>query len=250
MTAVAALRENDMSSGPTLIGQYDSPFVRRVGVSMHVLGMPFTRNPLSVFRNAEEMRHINPLGRVPALILDDGEALIDSAAILDHLDDVAGAERALVPRIGRARRDALQLMALGAGVAEKMIDVTIERWRAPDKLDAQWVARGLTQIAGGLVALDARVAAQPALADWGTRPSQAAITVVCALGYVRLRDGDALLPPGRYRALDRLAEAWEPTAPFRDCRPTVAEIGGDPSDAAAALARLNAPAAVAPRGDA
>ena len=66
-----------------LIGHYDSPFVRRVGVSMHVLGIPFERHLLSVFSGAEEMRAFNPLVRVPVLVLDDGERLIDSAAILD-----------------------------------------------------------------------------------------------------------------------------------------------------------------------
>ena len=79
----------------TLIGHYDSPFVRRVGMSLHILGMPFERQLLSVFSNADELRAYNPVGRVPALVLDDGEVLVDSAAILDHLDEVAGPERAL-----------------------------------------------------------------------------------------------------------------------------------------------------------
>ena len=91
-----------------LIGHYDSPFVRRVGISLHVLGMPFERELLSVFGDAEEMRAFNPLVRVPALVLDDGECLIDSAAILDHLDEIAGPGRALLPAGGKARRDALQ----------------------------------------------------------------------------------------------------------------------------------------------
>jgi glutathione S-transferase len=91
-----------------LIGHYDSPFVRRVGVSLHVLGIPFERQLLSVFSNAEEMRAFNPLVRVPALVLDDGECLIDSAAILDYLDETVGPDRALMPSRGKARRDALQ----------------------------------------------------------------------------------------------------------------------------------------------
>lgn len=73
-----------------LVGQYDSPFTRRVGIALHWLGMPFSRNTLSVFANADQARTINPLGRVPALILDDGEVLIESGAMLDHIDEVAG----------------------------------------------------------------------------------------------------------------------------------------------------------------
>ena len=81
-----------------LIGQYDSPFVRRVAVTLNHYHMPFTRNPLSVFGNKKEVQAINPLLRVPALILETGEVLVDSHAIIDHLDQMAGAPRALTPR--------------------------------------------------------------------------------------------------------------------------------------------------------
>src|SRR5215212_2587418 len=95
-----------------LVGQFDSPFVRRVAVSLHMLQLPFTRNPISVFGDAEAMRAINPLGRIPSLVLDDGEVLIDSAAILDHLDEVVGRARALLPPSGAPRRAALRISAL------------------------------------------------------------------------------------------------------------------------------------------
>ena len=68
-----------------LVGQYDSPFVRRVAVTLHHYGMPFERQVLSVFADAAAVRAVNPLGQVPALRLDDGETLFDSAAILDWL---------------------------------------------------------------------------------------------------------------------------------------------------------------------
>ncbi len=89
-----------------LIGHYDSPYVRRAAVALTALGIPFTRNPLSVFSDAEALRRINPLGRVPALVLDDGEVVIDSAAILDYADQIVGPVRALVPPGGRERRRA------------------------------------------------------------------------------------------------------------------------------------------------
>ena len=71
-----------------LVGQYDSPFVRRVAVTLNHYHMPFTRNPLSIFRNAAEVQKLNPLLRVPVLILEGGETLIDSHAIIDHLDEI------------------------------------------------------------------------------------------------------------------------------------------------------------------
>ena len=114
-----------------LVGQFDSPFVRRVAVTLHHYHMPYTRNPLSVFRNAEDMQKLNPLIRVPALILDTGETLIDSNAIIDALDEMAGPARALTPAHGPERRKVMQgwaahclahpkRLALSAGVAMRL----------------------------------------------------------------------------------------------------------------------------------
>jgi glutathione S-transferase len=113
-----------------LIGRYDSPFVRRVGISLHLLGLPFKQLPLSVFSQATEVRKISPLGRVPVLVLADGEVLVDSAAILDHLDEIVGSARRLIPAEGPARRrhrdgcggqgncDQLRAPAAGVGTIE------------------------------------------------------------------------------------------------------------------------------------
>ena len=68
-----------------LVGQYDSPFVRRVAVSLHLLGFGYEHRPWSVFSDADRVATVNPLCRVPVLLLDDGEVLIESGAILDHL---------------------------------------------------------------------------------------------------------------------------------------------------------------------
>ena len=64
-----------------LIGRYDSPFVRRVGITLLLLGMPFEQLPLSVFSEATEVRKTSPLGRVPILVLADGEPVIDLSLI-------------------------------------------------------------------------------------------------------------------------------------------------------------------------
>ena len=88
-----------------LIGQYDSPFVRRVAVAMQMLGIAYDHWPWSTFGDADKVAQYNPLIRVPTLVLDDGEVLIESAAILDYLNELAGPERALIPPSGAARRD-------------------------------------------------------------------------------------------------------------------------------------------------
>ncbi len=110
-----------------LIGQYDSPFVRRVGIALHLHGMAFEHRPWSSFGDAEQLAALNPLRRVPTLVLDDGEVLVESGAILDHLDEVAGPGAALLPASGAARRHALRTCALATGLADKAVSLFHER---------------------------------------------------------------------------------------------------------------------------
>ena len=64
-----------------LIGQYDSPFVRRVAVTLRLYGVPYEHRPWSVWGNADDIARVNPLRRVPTLLLDDGNALVETFAI-------------------------------------------------------------------------------------------------------------------------------------------------------------------------
>ncbi len=163
-----------------LVGQYDSPYVRRVAVSLHLLGLPFLRNTISGFADAEEMRRINPLGRIPSLILDDGEVLIDSAAILDHLDERVGPDRALLPASGRERRHALRIVALATGIIDKAGAIVYERTLRPaEKVHTPWIERCRIQVDTALAALEAVTGAS---FYFGDRPMQPDITVGCMLG--------------------------------------------------------------------
>src|SRR5215470_5558670 len=103
-----------------LVGQYDSPYVRRVAVSLRRLGFAYQHDTRSVFADFDAMRQVNPLGRIPSLILDGGETLIDSAAILDFLDETVGRERALLPAASAERRRGLRLIALSTGAIDKV----------------------------------------------------------------------------------------------------------------------------------
>src|SRR5258708_17139530 len=102
-----------------LVGQYDSPYVRRVAVSLRVLGFDYEHDTRSVFGDFDSMRQTNPLARIPSLVFDDGEVLIDSAAILDWLDETVGPARALLPTARPQRPRALRLLALATGVMDK-----------------------------------------------------------------------------------------------------------------------------------
>lgn len=196
-----------------LVGQYDSPLVRRVAVSLRVLGFAYEQDPRSVFRDFDAMRGINPLGRVPSLILPDGSVLIDSGAILDWLDGEVGPDRALLPAAGVARRQALRRIALATGLVDKAGAAAYERiirpaaYRWPD-----WIDRCRVQASGALAALEAE--------SWPAEGplDQAQITTACALRYVGLVDPD-LLPPGRYPALAALSARCEARAEFRATYP-------------------------------
>lgn len=117
-----------------LVGQLDSPFVRRVAATMTQYGLPFDRHNLSVFGDREEVMRLNPLGKVPALILDDGETLIESAVIIDFLDEQVDADIALTPRSGAQRRLILRLAAIAAGISERTVQLRSETVRRPAHL--------------------------------------------------------------------------------------------------------------------
>jgi glutathione S-transferase len=192
-----------------LIGRYDSPFVRRVGISLHLLGLPFEQLPLSVFSQATEVRKISPLGRVPVLVLADGEILVDSAAILDHLDEIVGSARRLIPAEGAARRQVLRTVVTATGAADKAIAISYERRRPASEQSSDWIDRCRTQIAAALGELER--------AAWfGARLTQAEITTATMLAYVR-RVEPALLAPEAWPRLQRMAADCESRPAFRAC---------------------------------
>ena len=104
-----------------LIGRYRSPFTRRVAISMRLLDIEYEHRPLTAWSNLADVRAVNPVGRVPALMLDSGETLFDSHAILDYLDQLVGPRRALVPPQEPARHEVLRVTACALGVLEKVV---------------------------------------------------------------------------------------------------------------------------------
>src|SRR6266516_3296654 len=110
-----------------LIGQYDSPFVRRVALALRFYELPFEHRPWSTFGDGDKIAPYNPLRRVPTLVLDGGEALIESAAILDYLDEVVGPDKAMIAPRGQARRRDLHTIALATGLGDKAVSLVYER---------------------------------------------------------------------------------------------------------------------------
>lgn len=168
-----------------LIGMFDSPFVRRVAVSLKLLDLPFEHANWSVGRDFARIREYNPLGRVPTLVLPGGEALFESAAILDHLDELVGPSRALLPGVGPERRQALNLMAMATGAAEKGVQQLYERVFRPEaKRHQPWVDRLRLQMTGSLAAIERYMAGRQEPWLVGRRMGQADITAVCAFTFL------------------------------------------------------------------
>lgn len=166
-----------------LIGQYDSPFVRRVGIALTLYGLPFSHRPWSAFNDADKLRPYNPLTRVPTLVLDTGEALIESHAILDYLDSLVPAERALFPPAEPARHQALKVAALASGLGDKAVSLFYEK-RLHKRVSEGWVKRCGAQIEAVLAALEADRAGRTTDYWFGDRIGHADIVVAAVLGFV------------------------------------------------------------------
>jgi glutathione S-transferase len=194
-----------------LVGQYDSPVTRRVAIALHYYGMPFTRDTRSIFGDAAAVGKISPLTRIPALVLDNDEVLIDSAAILDHLDQQAG-DKALIPAAGSARRHVLQMTALAQGTLEKTAAVVYERhFHCAEHRSAAWLARCLAQTRAGLDELGRRLATPFAC---GQTLTHADVMITTLIWYMRDRM-DEVLSPADHAALISLADHCETLPAFR-----------------------------------
>jgi glutathione S-transferase len=136
---------------PVLYGRYASPFVRRVAVTMQLYGLKYRHMPMMPFGpDKAELAKFNPIARVPALQLADGEMLVDSAVILDYLDGLVGAERALITAEGKERRRVLTLLAVAHGANEKLVVSLYERhFRPREKWHRPWLEACDKQVRDG-----------------------------------------------------------------------------------------------------
>jgi glutathione S-transferase len=166
-----------------LIGQYDSPFVRRVGIALVLYDMPFEHKPWSTFGDADKIRPYNPLTRVPTLVLDDGEVLTDSHIILDYLDSLVSADVRMFPATEPARHKALRVASFATGLGDKAVSLFYER-RMHKDVSEVWVARCRTQINAVLASLDADRAARTGDCWFGNRIGHADIAVATVLRFV------------------------------------------------------------------
>ena len=172
-----------------LIGMLDSPYVRRVAITLQLLDLPFEHRSVSVFRGFDEFSRINPVVKAPTLVCDDGGVLMDSTLIIDYAEALAHdrdpASRSLMPRAIAERQRTLQLIGLALAACEKSVQIVYERsLRPPEKQHAPWVTRVRGQLAAALAELDAALARQP-LACTSASIDQAGVSSAVTWFFVR-----------------------------------------------------------------
>jgi glutathione S-transferase len=199
-----------------LIGQYDSPFVRRVAIAMRLYEIPFEHRPWSTFGDADKIAPYNPLRRVPTLVLDDGLALIESGAILEYLDDRVGPDKALIAPRGEPRWRHLRICALATGLADKGVSLLYEGVLRTEQSKI-WVERCQAQIGSVLDLLERERAGVRTPFWFGERAGHADIVVGCALRFIGEAHA-ALFDGMRYPTLAAHAAACEALPPFKEIR--------------------------------
>ena len=164
-----------------------SPYVRKVLVVAHELGLderierlPSNAHPVNRDRSIVEM---NPLGKVPTLVADDGSVLYDSRVIVEYLNAIG--RGSLVPRDGEARWRVMVEQALADGMLDAALLVRYEKVARPEAQRwKDWIDGQMDKIVCGLAALEARAAGFGERCDIGT------IAFGCALGYLDFRFAD------------------------------------------------------------
>jgi len=216
-----------------LIGMLDSPFVRRVAISLAMYGIPYEHRALSVFRHFDEFANTNPAVKAPTLITDDGTTLTDSTLILDYLERMAAPERRLMPDDLGARAKALHLIGFALAACEKTMHTVYENMLRPEeKRHEPWLERVQRQLHGAYGQLEAALAAGnggnggnhseadqsgPKCDAWliGERMMQPDITVAIAWRFTQYML-PGVVDPARYPALAAFSARAEALPVFID----------------------------------
>lgn len=196
-----------------LIGYLDSPFVRRVAISADLMGIPFEHRELSIFRDFDAFRAINPLVKVPTLVLDDGTVLVDSNLILDHLQDQVAPERRLMPNDPADLQEARRLLGIVLVALEKAVALIYERHHRPEEARHKpWIERLLIQLRGACDLLEAEF---DGVERWlfGERLLQPDVTLAVAWTFIQNRWPEDV-PAATYPRLSAFAARAEGLEPF------------------------------------
>ena len=202
-----------------LIGRNVSPFVRRVAALMRLLKIDFEQRFLATADSIHDIAKFNPLGRVPSLVLDDDEILIDSSAIIDYLLETKDQDGKFLSKAGSARRLVLRSVAIAHGVMEKGVASSYEKTRrSAEKVSEEWLSYLQRQIIWGLEELE-RKAEQSNKWLHGDTLTLADITTICAFDYIKIRH-QGLFDPNIFPALQGISDRGNELSAFSDTKPS------------------------------
>ncbi|MGK3126148.1 glutathione S-transferase family protein [Candidatus Pantoea formicae] len=164
-----------------LIGMLDSPYVRRVAISLELYGKIFEHQPLSVFGDYARFADINPAVKAPTLVLDDGTVLMDSSLILQYLEANTLEGRHLLPRDHKALADDTRLLGLVLAASEKTVQHVYEHHLRPaEKRHQPWIDRVTQQLLSDCALWNVAMEGRDAKRD------QVAITSAVVWGFIQL----------------------------------------------------------------
>jgi glutathione S-transferase len=197
-----------------LIGMLDSPYVRRVAISLQLLGLHFEHRSVSVFSTFTQFQKINPVVKAPSLICDDGEVLMDSTLILEYVEALAASRKSLMPSGIAARQHALRVIGLALAACEKSVQIIYERnLRPAEKLHAPWVSRVTGQLIAAIEALESELGRKPLEVTSGTI-DQAGVTTAVAWHFIQMMLPD-VVDAANYPTLRNFSPQAESLAEFK-----------------------------------
>ena len=195
-----------------LIGMLDSPYVRRVAISLQLQQIRFEHRPVSVFRAFEQFRAINPVVKAPTLVCDDGTVLMDSSLILEYAQALAS--RSLMPRDLATLKTDLRVIGLGLAACDKSVQLIYEHeLRPPEKQHSPWIERVSAQILAAFTDLETEVGRRPLAAD-AAQMMQAGVTTAIAWHFAQ-RLLPQVVPAVRFPVLATYSAQAESLAAFR-----------------------------------
>ena len=193
-----------------LVGMLDSPYVRRVAISLELYGVDFVHESLSVFSTYAEFSAINPVVKAPTLVLDDATVLMDSSLILDYFETLAPPDKKLLPHNACARAKELQVLGLALAACEKTVQIVYEHHLRPaEKLHEPWLDRVTGQLLAAYSLLETHLAQAS-----GERLNQAALTAAVAWSFTQLKL-PTVLKAQAFPNLQRHADHLEQHPAFR-----------------------------------
>jgi glutathione S-transferase len=195
-----------------LIGMLDSPYVRRVAISLQLLGLRFEHQSLSVFRTFDQFQRINPVVKAPTFITDEGDVLMDSTLILEYAQALAQ-PRSLMPTEPKALAPALRITGLALAACEKSVQLVYEQGLRPaEKRHAPWVERVTGQLLAAYDRLEHALAHQP-LAVTSDTITQAGVSAAVAWHFSQQMQPDAV-PAANYPLLSAFSAQAEALPAF------------------------------------